>query len=559
MVDQPYTLDDSGLWFQGDGERIWLSSPLKVVGRTRNPYGVEHGLLLRWKDPDDQDQQLVVPAELLADDGKELRRQLLFRGLKLATSLKARRLFLAWIAHQRPEHAILTTRDVGWIGGAYVLPDVTIGQGEPIILEGHENEIEEQVSGGIDEWGEFVGYPCGSHDNLIVAICAAFAGAIIHWTQDDSFGLHFFGGSSIGKTTLLYVAQSVWGPPTGMHRWRTTANALENIAGSRNDRLLCLDEIAQLDPRHASEVAYMLGNGKGKHRATKEGGAIQERKWRLIYLSTGEISLSEYVESNGGRMKGGMEVRHLDVPADTGENGVLNKLFSGETAKGVVDALRNNTQTCFGAVGREWVSHIQKDPMGAVDRIERDRKTFVTANLNPKLEPIKNGQLLRVCERFALLAGVGEEITRIGFTGWKEDFAMLACLRVFHKWMEARGGNHSFEHVQAVKKVREFIVRHGDSRFEAQRGQEAVVRDRAGVWKTRPDDQGREYLFFPDVFVREVCEGIDPQEVLKALADRGYLRRGDGKNLAVKERVPGAHHPCRMYAVQNTILTGRGD
>lgn len=556
MVDQLYMLDDRGLWFAGDDPPLWLSSPLKVVGRTRNPQGIEHGLLLRWNDPDEQEQQWIIPAELLADDGKELRRQLLYRGLKLATSLKARRLFLAWIAHQRPEHAIMTTRDVGWIGGAYVLPDVTIGQGEPIVLEGHENESQEQISGSIEEWKEGVGYLCRSHDNLMVAICAAFASAVMHWTQDESFGLHYFGGSSIGKTTLLYVAQSVWGPPTGMHRWRTTANALENIAGSRNDRLLCLDEIAQLDPRHASEVAYMLGNGKGKHRATKEGGAIQEKKWRLIYLSTGEISLSEYVESTGGKMKGGMEVRHLDVPADTGENGVLNELFLGETAKGIIDALRENTGAYFGTVGREWVSHVQKDPMGVVDRIERTRKMFMSMNSDPRvLEPIKNGQLLRVCEKFGLLAGVGEEIIRMGLTGWKEDAPGLACLRVFFKWMDSRGGNYAWENIHAVKKVREFIARHGDSRFQAQRGQEIIVRERAGVWKINSDDE-KEYLFFPDVFAREVCEGIDPQEVLKALAERGYLRRGDRKNLTVKERVPGAKNPCRMYAVRDTILMG---
>ena len=78
---------------------------------------------------------------------------------------------------------------------------------------------------------------------------------------EENFGFHVEGGSSIGKTTLLRVAASVWGAP--IQSWRTTDNAAEGLARAANDGLLILDELSQVDGTAADAMAYMLGNGVG--------------------------------------------------------------------------------------------------------------------------------------------------------------------------------------------------------------------------------------------------------------------------------------------------------
>lgn len=58
--------------------------------------------------------------------------------------------------------------------------------------------------------------------------------------------------------------------------WRITDKALEALATRHNDTLLILDEMSQVDPNQAGEVAYMLGNGRGKGRGRRECRGNQE-------------------------------------------------------------------------------------------------------------------------------------------------------------------------------------------------------------------------------------------------------------------------------------------
>jgi len=74
--------------------------------------------------------------------------------------------------------------------------------------------------------------------------------------------------------------------------WRATANGLEGLAALHNDGLLILDELTQIDPTEAGEAAYLLANGQGKNRASRNGSARQAPRWRLLFMSAGEESLS---------------------------------------------------------------------------------------------------------------------------------------------------------------------------------------------------------------------------------------------------------------------------
>ena len=54
-------------------------------------------------------------------------------------------------------------------------------------------------------------------------------------------------------------------------------------------------DILGLFPKDAGEVAYMLANGAGKNRASKDGSARVAYKWRTLFLSSGEIGLADKV------------------------------------------------------------------------------------------------------------------------------------------------------------------------------------------------------------------------------------------------------------------------
>ena len=106
----------------------------------------------------------------------------------------------------------------------------------------------------------------------------------------------------------------------------------------------------------------------------------------------------------------------------------------------------------------------------------------------------------------------------------------------------------------AIARVREFIVRHGDTRFEpiGQFDDQRPISNRAG-WK---DEET--FFFATDVWKNEVHRGSDAIRAAKHLDDAGFLIRGDGRNLTKRLAAKVRGKP-RVYAVSGAILGAGSD
>ena len=89
-------------------------------------------------------------------------------------------------------------------------------------------------------------------------------------------------------------------------------------------------------------MAYMLGNGLGKSRASRDASLRKPASWRLLFLSTGEISLAEKMaeDARNRRQTAGQQVRIIDLPSDTGNHGLFDNLHGFESAARLADHLR---------------------------------------------------------------------------------------------------------------------------------------------------------------------------------------------------------------------------
>ena len=103
-----------------------------------------------------------------------------------------------------------------------------------------------------------------------------------------------------------------------------------------------------------------------------------------------------------------------------------------------------------------------------------------------------DGQVLRVMDRFGLVAVAGELACDFQIAPWQKGDALEAARRCFMDWFDVRGGAEAGEVQTAVAQVRLFIQQHGDSRFEPVGLQERPVNNRAG-WR-RGEDTNREWL-----------------------------------------------------------------
>jgi putative DNA primase/helicase len=170
-----------------------------------------------------------------------------------------------------------------------VLPDAVIGsKASGVIFQSGERGHDEHTIGGtFADWQSDISARAVGNPLLMLAVSASFAGPMLARCNGESGGMHFVGDSSTGKTTAIEVACATWGGARFRRSWRATANGMEGAAALFNDCLLALDEISECDPKEVGAIIYALGNGRGKQRASRNGGARSVTRWRCFVLSSG--------------------------------------------------------------------------------------------------------------------------------------------------------------------------------------------------------------------------------------------------------------------------------
>jgi uncharacterized protein (DUF927 family) len=449
---------------------------------------------------------------------------------------------------------------VATAGQLFVLPDETYGQGgDERVLWQHETHTETtyNIAATVKDWREAVARKCIGNSRPVFAVSAAYAAPLLLLAKEESGGFHFVGPSRFGKTIVLRAAGSVWGGGgiNGYLRpWRATSNGLESIAEAHCDTLLCLDEMGQVEAREAGEIAYMLANGSGKGRARRDGSARRAAQWRLLFLSSGEVSLADKMAEIGRRPRAGQEVRLVDIPADAGVGfGVFEESHGATSPGAFAEALHEATNRCYGAPIRRFLELLTArhgaDPASLAELLRASREDFLATHL-PKGA---SGQVRSVCSRFALVAAAGSLATAFGLTGWPDDEADRAAAVCFRAWLARRGsaGDHDIE--AGIHQVIAYIEAHGSSRFEAawEDSPERVI-TRAGF--RRRGDAGRwEFMVLPQQWSVEVAKGFDAAALARVMVTRGLIvPAGDGKS-SKPVKVPG-YGGMRLYVMAPGII-----
>ena len=533
----------------------WICSPLVIAAYTRDENERGWSLLLYIKTRSGKWHQCVLPMQLLGGNSNAYREILLDLGLCIAPG--AHKDLHLYLATAKPARIMRQVDSTGWQqGGGFIHPLGIIGPEEirnSLFLKQQTQDNLFKRSGSVGDWQKEVGIYCRGNSRLIFAVSAAFAAPLLRLSGFEGFGFHFTGNSSVGKSTLLLVAGSVCGGG-GLNgfirRWRVTDNALESIAMAHNDSLLCLDEIGQVEPKAIADISYMLANGQGKARSSKDGIARSIPEWRLLLLSSGELSIEQKLLEDGRRFMAGQEVRLVSIPADAGSGlGIFEDLHNHSDGRCFSDALKYQAVTNYGTPFIAFLRKIADDGRDSVKRATRWRLDFE----KHAVPDSAHGQVKRIAGNFALVAAAGELAFEFGIVPWKRGAAFAATLRCFQDWLATRDGLNASEMRQIIERVRAFIARHGSSRFvNLDRAGEQVVPNCAGYRKT--DGNTALYLFDKSVFRHEVCAGFDHNLAAKYLLEAGLLEpRGDGrfyKNYSIK----GIGKCVSLYTVSAEIL-----
>lgn len=553
-----FELQDGWLWIDTP-ENGWVKVCTHLVARalTRDFSGEAWGVLLELQDPDGQTKRCALLREQIAKGPTGFLRILTSMGLSLDPDRHAKSNLQRFLASVNPQARARTVSRIGWHEEVFVLPERAIypedTPEEKVIYQGLTSEDKFQRKGSLHDWQESVGKFCRGNSRLTFAVSTALAAPLLEKAGYEGGGFHFHGGSSIGKTSVLHAAGSVCGGggvKGFLRSWRGTDNGFELIAEHHCDCPLALDEIGEASRSSIDKVSYMLADGQGKIRRAPFGGTQPTQRWRLLFLSTGEMTIVSKI--GHGKVQAGQLVRVVDIPADAGVGlGMFEEIQGHRNGAEFSQAIREAAGQNYGVALPAFVGElVKRDPAELRDEVQRLVSEFVRRNCPEGA----NGQVTRVCERFGLVAAAGHLATKLGIVPWEESEAEQAAAECFAAWLEGRDDPSVPHETEAgLAQVRKYLEQHGDSRFgKIGETTTRTISSRAG-FREKNDDGSHDYFILPEVFTKVICKGFDPRVLCEAMAHNGWLERGrDGKNSKVKH-LPGMGSK-RVYHIKSVFL-----
>jgi uncharacterized protein (DUF927 family)/5S rRNA maturation endonuclease (ribonuclease M5) len=550
-----FSVTDSGVYYLGDDEPKQLCGPLLIRAKTRNERGSEWGRVLEWTDSDGRVHQWAMPMRALAGEAAEVRAHLLDHGLWMSPNPKLRERFIEFLQTFPVEKSVLCVSQTGWHNDAFVLPDKTFGNNakpEIVFQSTHRHADRLTVSGTLEDWQTNIGRRCSGNSKLIMVVSIAFTGPLLGLLREECGGVHFHSRSSIGKTTAMRVAGSVigGGPDGFVLSWSATANGMEAAAEAHNHLTLILDEIGQTDGRFLAESIYALANGVGKSRMNRNLTARHVAVWRLMILSTGEVTVGAHALAAGRKVRGGVDVRLLNLEADAGVGlGIFEELHGTSSADEFAGKLREASNAYFGTPIRAFIERLVAESGEGLEKKIRARQRELVTEW-----AAAQGEESRAAARFALFAIGGELAIDYGVAPWRAGEPTDAARKEFLYWRNRRGGR-SADDSTMLDQVRLFIEKNGSSRFQLIGGEASEtslaesIRERAG-FRHRAEDDSVEYWVFCEVFRQEVCVGFDYRAVCRAL---GYHLRREDAHFTVSRPLPEIGKQ-RVYCLRASIL-----
>jgi len=270
-----------------------------------------------------------------------------------------------------------------------------------------------------------------------------------------------------------------------------------------------------------------------------------------MFVSAGEITLADLAQTTGKQLRGGAEVRLLNIDADAGANmGIFEDIHGAESAGDFARHLKNGSASFYGTPLRAWLRFL----IERRSEVEKAARNFQTDFVSKYVPQAASREVFRAAYRFALIALAGELASEAEITGWRQDEATNAAAVCLRSWINHRGTAGGVDAEAAIRQVRRFLEANGNSRFQNINGTDTqpVVGERAGFRRQKSD--GPEFLILQEIFKSEVCSGYDYRQVRKVLEERGYLAREVPHWTVKPGQLPGMPLNARVYRIRAAIL-----
>jgi len=417
----------------------------------------EHGLVIRFKTRQGATRELSVPKAVF-EDNAALWALLAAQGLQIMVSARNRSALRQYLIECEPEHVIRTYGKPGWhdteVGPVFALASEIIGDPDGLIQSSSCTPASTSQRGTLEGWKDEVAERALTFPPAAFGLLCCFAPSLIpHVPFSDDGGFHFYGPTSSGKSIFVEVAASAWGPNKAapnrspyVQSWNTTANMLEVIAEGHNHLPTCLDELGEATSKAVGKGAYMLSDGQGRKRMSRDGKAQRVRTFRTLVCSSGEISIEDKVGKAGQHLFGGQAIRFCDIDIRHADLFVEDPTTANE--------LKVATAKNYGHAGPLFVEKLRAKLQSetASSAICEDFSAICKRLIGDEADPRKH----RAARRFALCELAGDIAKEFDLLPVDLNPSELVT-SVFNAWSTDAGATATNDNKTAAKRLMQFI------------------------------------------------------------------------------------------------------
>ena len=358
---------------------------------------------------------------------------LLDHNAALPADASARKDIAHKLAAETPNRFLIRAASTGWVNGTstYVLANDALGKdghkyaGGPIF----PNEFRLRTVGDLETWKKTASKLALLSSPWVCAMCTPFAAPLLKFSGVDPFTLCLSGTTHSGKSLGTLLAGSVigFGEKDQLPTWQISKARLQERLPAYNDSMFALDDLENSDGGEKDQylrvraLAYKIANGSGMERSKTYDKAhnLTHEKWRVIALTSAEITIARKASYSGEKRKNGEALRLIDLPVISDRTGDIfdrvgsdqNRLAWAQKQFGkVVKACKEN----HGTAQRAYIAAIIQ--LG--NKLEPTIKAHIEEFLALVNDECTTSQANALARRFGLLFAGGAMAIKFKLVAW---------------------------------------------------------------------------------------------------------------------------------------------
>jgi hypothetical protein len=560
------------------GTEISISDPIWHLGNAVRADGSGASDVLEFLDRRGARQQVIIPhADAINHPSKVFDaladRNFAVPELQPGRDQPVRDLITSYLAECRGSSKVtfLLAHRMGWHGSSFVIGNdiISTDTSQALKLTGPISQYAGKFDQGgtLDDYKSKVLWRASYSSRLMAGIALALLAPLARILSLENGGLNIVGKAGIGKTTILRVAGSFYGggPKPYFVPWLMTDNAPETLGFAHCDLPLLLDELDafETDSGRAGgrlkAIVHRLSVGQGKaknHRAPTDDSMLTD--FHVLYGSTSEHRLPDFMRDGGSKMTGGQAARFVDLPADAGQGFKIFESLPQSSKTGRIpdvdkylQRLNRACESYYGVAGRAYLRRLVHERAADWNTLE----AFLRTEMTTFEDKVANDAQVdpRIRRRFAGLYAAGQLGLRYQILHPRCDWFMEAISSCYRAAIPPQSTS-SLSAAEAATRLAKFLRTNRDRLLQRSREEDvtrSAYREAIGL---RPDQTHGKRTWLKSSVFRDSIFPDATDSALGRLVTAEVILKSKAGLVAQQQRVPGLNIKEYFYVIDSEKL-----